>query len=135
MMGDVKCPPKINDKDLAQRFFKVVSKNNPILLADCDWQTWDSTKDKQNPLGKVLLAGMLKHPKIVKDGKEEYNHILHNAAGEECFAKLKVVKWVGKPTKAAPAPTPAPAPVAVKAEPVLEDTGDITFGDDGEISL
>lgn len=90
-LGGNKLPLKIKDLSLARGFAKWLAKE-PIMVAECDWRAWDTTKDKDNPFGKVLLEGMINFP--VVDGKR--SHVVRNAKGQEFTAKLRVVKWIGK---------------------------------------
>lgn len=152
LMIGAKMPTKINDLKLAKNFYAIIAKNQPILVADCDWSTWDM--DGKGEFGNALLVGMDNFPKKA-DGT--YHHIVKTKSGVEVIAKLKLIKWVGKPGVAAPVSS-APAvvagqkvkttaPVIVKQEalqevvmeediPVVEtNTNGMTFDDDGEVVI
>lgn len=147
MMGDTKLPVKITELALARRFYAVIAKNQPIMIADCDWSTWDSSNTKKGKeFGQVLMAGMVKHPPKKVNGKVvtgEYEHILKNAKGEDCVAKLKIIKWIGKPSAVATTTEvkkEEPKKKEVKKEePVFEVAGEqndeLNFGDDGEVII
>lgn len=137
MMGDTKLPSKISEKALALRFYNVINKNQPVLLAECDWSTWDREDKSGGDFGTSLLVGMKLYPKKA-DGT--YQHIIKNKKGVEFVAKLKLIKWLGKagtPTTAAPvaAPKPPVQEMKVVSAPVAEKQEELTFSDDGEVQL
>ena len=153
-LGGAKLPAKIKPRALAKGFSQWLAKE-PILVADCDWQAWDtSDTDATHELGRVLLAGMDKFP---KDSNGKPMHIIKNKKGLEFVAKLKIIKWIGKnqPTagvngsvQQAPVAQQAnpnkpqqakPAPAPVVEEEVMEIEGGgfegVSLGDDGEVML
>ncbi len=152
LMIGAKMPPKINDLKLAKNFYAIIAKNQPVLVADCDWSTWD--KDGKGEFGQALLVGMDNFP---KKANGEYHHIVKTNKGVEQVAKLKLIKWVGKPGVAvapsdvptaqagkpvakAPAAKAAPAPtfdeVVMDDIPVVESNANgMTFDDDGEVVI
>lgn len=147
MMGDTKLPAKISELKLAQRFLQVINKFAPILIAECDWSCWDRTPAKGQPLGKALKIGMKNFPAKKGGQPGEKEHILQNSTGEDCVARLKIMKWVGKPAPAGTVPTtpvqkpvpvvqPKVVPIQLDApEAVSLDTENVSFDDSGEVIL
>lgn len=152
----VKVQPGMTELAVAKLFIKAMVKlDGPILIADCDWQGWDSDNvSKRQEFGTVatlsetkkLANTMLNFPKKA-DGT--YSHIGSTAKGAKVFAKLKLIEWVplkAKPVEGAAKPavvSQLAKPVAAKplAAPVVVESGleiegeAIELGDDGEVVL
>lgn len=136
MIGDKKLPSKIADLTLTQRFFAIISKNLPVLIAEVDWSAWDRSDKSQGDFGSPFRTGMKNFPKLEKPTKEgiQYNHIVKNKKGDELVAKGKIIKWLGKATASAPAPPPPPPPVMQVVKPESA-TQQVVMGDDDEVML
>ena len=94
MMG-VKVKPKMKAGEIISTIIKAINKFEPVLIAESDWSAWDKDDtDSKHEMGKPLITGMLQFPKK-EDGS--YHHIVRNKKGVEFVAKLKIIKWLGKP--------------------------------------
>lgn len=134
MLG-AKLPANISELKLARHFNAVIKKNEPELIADCDWSAWDMEAESKGDFGAAAKVGMKNFPLV--NGKRV--HIIEGAKGQQIVAKLKITKFLGKPGSAASASVVSqPKPVAVKAEakPAEMDlSGGVDMDGDGEVLL
>lgn len=135
MMGAQKAmKANMSELEVARLFIAIVNKNEPELVAECDWSAWDKEADSKGDFGAALKVGMKNFPLV--NGKRV--HILEGKKGNLCPASLKVVKFLGK-TGAAATPKPVVSqPKPVQQAPVaveMDLSGGVDMGDDGEVIL
>lgn len=148
----VKLALRMNDLATIRLLIRALKQlDGPILIAECDWSAWDKSDTKRSEIGAALKVGMVNFP-LKTDGSGKRNHIIYNKIGEEVVAKLKIIKWLGKPT-VAPAVNGTAAKVVapvqqqvVKPKPqviqeVIPETievvtsDSVTFDEDGEVVI